>query len=73
MRTSLRARLERLEQALTPRGRLLVCSTAAEAAGFKPHSGNAHRLSVNESVQARVAEPVMPRRATCPTTATLIA
>lgn len=29
---------------------------AYSLAGFKPHRGNAHRLSTNESVRARVAE-----------------
>ncbi len=29
---------------------------AYKVAGFKPHRGNAHRLSTNESVNARVAE-----------------
>lgn len=29
---------------------------AYAAAGFKPHRGNAHRLSTNESVRARIVE-----------------
>jgi phage terminase small subunit len=31
---------------------------AYQAAGFRPHRGNAHRLSTNESIKRRVAEIV---------------
>lgn len=34
----------------------LPASTAYADAGFKPHEGNASRLSANEKVQARVTE-----------------
>ena len=47
------ARHERFAQ---ERAKGLTVDAAYEAAGFKVHRGNAHRLSTNDSVASRVAE-----------------
>lgn len=50
------ARHERFAQGIV---KGLTVDSAYEAAGFRPHSGNASRLRGNESVKARIEELLM--------------